>query len=100
MTKERWDVSEYVTVDVEFNDNRQVADVFVNQILTDEGEEHYASRQEGEVGSPLAQMLFAAVDGIQKLTIAEDCLTIARAAEFPWEAIIDEVRDALRDWYL
>ena len=100
MTKEGLNVSEYVTVDVEFSDNRQVADVFVNQILTNEGEEHYASRQEGEVGSPLAQMLFAAVDGIQKLTIAEDCLTIARADEFPWEAIIDEVRDALRDWYL
>ena len=93
-------MSEYVMVDVEFTEDPQVADLFINQVLTEAGEEHYASPQEGEVGSPIAQMLFAAVDGIQQLTIAEDCLTIARAADFPWESIIDEVRDALRDWYL
>lgn len=93
-------MSEYVTVAVEFTEDSEVVDLFINQILTHEGEEHYATPQEGEVGSPVAQMLFVAVDGIQKLTIAENCLTITRIPEFPWESIIDEVRDALRDWYL
>lgn len=93
-------MSEYVTVDVELTEHSEVVDLFINQVLTRDGEEHYATPQEGEVGSPVAQMLFAAVDGIQQLTIADNCLTITRAAGFPWESIIDEVRDALRDWYL
>jgi hypothetical protein len=93
-------MSEYVTVEVEYTNNPTVADLFVNQILTHEDEEVYSSPQEGEVGSPVAQMLFTAVDGILQLTITEDCLTITRADDYTWEMIIDEVRDALRDWYL
>lgn len=93
-------MSEYVTVEVEFSDEADLADLYVNQLLAREGAESYASPAEGEVGSPLAQMLFAAVDGIRLLTITEDCLTIMRDSSVPWEAIIDEVRDALRDWYL
>lgn len=93
-------MSEYVTVDVEFTDDADLAELYVNQLLATDGPEHYASETEGEVGSPLAQMLFAAIDGIQQLTITEDCLTIRRDSSLPWEAIIDEVRDALRDWYL
>ena len=93
-------MSEYVTVDVEFADNPDVADLFVNQPLTDQVEEVYVSPAAGDLGSPLAQMLFAAVDGIQQLTILRDCLTITRASDHAWETIIDEVRDALRDWYL
>ncbi len=93
-------MSEYVTVEVEFTDDPDIMDLFVNQILTGADEEVYASAQAGDEGSPLAQMLFAAADGIQALTIAEDCLTITRDPMFPWETIIDELRDALRDWYL
>ncbi len=93
-------MSEYVTVEVEFGEDPHTADLLVNQILTQADEEIYASAGAGDEGSPLAQMLFAAVDGIKALTIAEDCLTITRDPSFPWETIIDEVRDALRDWYL
>ena len=93
-------MSEYVTIEVDYTDNPDVADVYVNQILTHDGEEVYQSLQDGEIGSPLAQMLFMAVDGIHQLVITEDCLTVTRTKEMPWEAIIDEVRDALRDWYL
>ena len=32
--------------------------------------------------------------------IEQDRLTITRASDHPWEAIIDETRDALRDWFL
>ena len=93
-------MSEYVTVELEMGDEADVAELYINQLLTTEGEERYASCEEGDLGSPLAQMLFAAVDGIEQLTISEDCLVIRRAPEQAWESIIDEVRDALRDWYL
>lgn len=93
-------MSEYVTVEVEYAQNRQVADLFINQVLTHQDEEVYHSPDEGEIGSPIAQMLFTGVDGIKKLVITEDCLTITRDESVPWESIIDDVRDALRDWYL
>ena len=93
-------MSEYVTVEVEFGDNLDTADLYVNQTLTGDDEESYQSPAEGDLGSPIAQMLFTAVEGIQKLKVSEDCLTITREAGYPWEAIVDEVRDALRDWYL
>ncbi len=93
-------MSEYVTVEVEFDDDPTVAALYVNQRLTEAEEERYADPQAGDLGSPIAQLLFNAVDGIQALAIAPDHLTIRRAPEQPWEAIIDEVRDALRDWFL
>ena len=93
-------MSEYVTVEVEFGDDPLVADLYVNQVLTEAGAEIYANPQDGDQGSPIAQLLFTAVDGIQMLTIAEDRLTITREPEQTWETIIDEVRDALRDWFL
>ena len=93
-------MSEYVTVEIEFSDDPLFAELFVNQRLTSGADEHYASAAAGEIGSPLAQMLFAAVDGIAALTISGDCLIIRRDAEAAWEGIIDDVRDALRDWYL
>lgn len=93
-------MSEYVTVEVEYGDNANVAELYVNQALTSEGEERYESAADGDLGSPIAQMLYTAVEGINSLTISQDCLMIQRDPEYPWEAIIDEVRDALRDWFL
>jgi hypothetical protein len=93
-------MSEYVTIEVEYTDTPDVVDLFINQVLTHDEEEIYNSLQEGEIGSPIAQMLFMAVDGIRRLAITEDCLTITREEGMSWESIIDEVRDALRDWYL
>ena len=92
-------MSEYVTVEVEFSDDSDTAELYVNQSLSDD-EEYYGSPAAGDLGSPIAQMLFSAVDGIHSLTISQDCLTIKKVAEYPWEAIIDDVRDALRDWFL
>lgn len=94
-------MSEYVTVEIEATPNPNVMELFVNQTLTDEEEEEsYESPDDGEEGSPIAQMLYGAVDGIQKLVITDDCLIITRQSGVPWESIIDEVRDALRDWFL
>lgn len=93
-------MSEYVTVEVEYGDDPNVVELYVNQTLTDLEVESYLDPQEGDLGSPIAQLLFAAVEGIEMLTIESDRLTITRAPDQPWEAIIDETRDALRDWYL
>ena len=93
-------MSEYVTIEVELGDDAKSAEIYVNQRLTDEDEELYESAAAGDSGSPIAQMLFAAVDGISQLSISPDCLTIRRDGDVPWEAIIDDVRDALRDWFL
>lgn len=93
-------MSEYVTVEVEYSDDANIAELYVNQVLTNQGEERYENPAAGDLGSPIAQMLYAAVDGIISLSISEECLTIQRDPDYPWEAIIDEVRDALRDWYL
>ena len=93
-------MSEYVTVEVEYGDDANIAELYVNQVLTREGEERYDNPAAGDLGSPIAQMLYTAVEGISSLAISEDCLTIGRDPDHPWEAIIDEVRDALRDWFL
>ena len=93
-------MSEYVTIEVEYGDDPNVVELYVNQTLTELDVERYLNPNEGDLGSPIAQLLFAAVDGITMLTIECDRLTIRRAPDQPWEAIIDETRDALRDWFL
>lgn len=93
-------MSEYVTVEVEYSADPNVAELYINQSLTDGEVERYPNPAEGDLGSPIAQLLFNAVDGIQALMIERDRLTIRRAPDHSWEAIIDETRDALRDWFL
>lgn len=93
-------MSEYVTVEVEYSADPNVAELYINQTLTESRAERYTNPGEGDLGTPIAQLLFNAVDGIQALMIEQDRLTITRAPDHPWEAIIDETRDALRDWFL
>lgn len=93
-------MSEYVVVESEPTDNADVMELYINQTLTDVQVEHYASSAEGEEGSPIAQMLFIAVDGIQAMSIYPDYLLVRRQADIPWEQLIDDIRDALRDFFL
>jgi hypothetical protein len=92
-------MSEYVTVETRSTRNPNVLEIVTNQRLTEE-EEIYGSPVEGDEGSPMAQMLFSGVDGVLALTIAESSLLITRDPDVPWEDIVDEVRDALRDFFL
>jgi hypothetical protein len=92
-------MSEYVTVEARPTDDPDVLEILTNQTLTLEGEEVYHNFDEGDQGSPLAQTLFG-VYGIMALTIVSQTLTVTRDPEVPWEAIVDEVRDALRDFFL
>ena len=93
-------MSEYVTVESEPGEDPELIEVFTNQRLGTEGREHYAGAEEGEYGSPVAQMLYACVPGIGELTICGDSLLIRRLPEHTQEEIVDAVRAALRDFFL
>ena len=93
-------MSEYVKVEPEPTDDPDVMELYVNQTLTSGAEEIYETPDDGEMGSPIAQMLFDGIDGINSLIIREDCLVVTRDPKIPWEDIIDEIRDALRDFFL
>lgn len=93
-------MSEYVTVEIEATGDPNVRRLITNQTLVEDGEEVYLSPAEGDEGSPVAQMLFNGVEGIAALRISGGALTITRDPDAPWEAILDEVRDALRDFFL
>lgn len=92
-------MSEYVTIETEPTDDPDVLEIITNQQLTAE-RETYSNPEEGDVGSPIAQMLFDGVPGIRALTITRDTLVVTRDPDFTWEEIVDEVRDALRDFFL
>lgn len=93
-------MSEYFTLEVEPTDNPDIREFITNQRLSDGGEEHYADAASGEMGSPIAQVLFHAVDGIHSLTIDDDTLIVRRQPDVLWEALIDDIRDCLRDFFL
>ncbi len=44
--------------------------------------------------------LFNGIPGIQALSIREHSLFITRDPTYTWEEIVDDVRDALRDFFL
>ena len=93
-------MSEYVTVETQATDDPNVLVMLTNMTLTPEGDEVYNSFEDGDEGSPIAQMLFNGVRGILALTITTHSLLITRDPDVPWEEIADEVRDALRDFFL
>ncbi|MBZ0281277.1 MAG: NifU N-terminal domain-containing protein [Anaerolineae bacterium] len=93
-------MSEYVTVETFATDDSNVLELVTNMTLTAEGEENYASFDEGDEGTPIAQMLFNGVRGLRALTISEHTLRITRDPDITWEELVDEVRDALRDFFL
>ena len=70
------------------------------QRLTEADREVYPDYESGNIGSPIAQLLFDGVPGIYALTITHDSLLITRQPDTTWEEIVDEVRDALRDFFL
>ncbi len=93
-------MSEYITIETRSTSNPDVIEIITNQKLTDAKEEVYRSFEEGDQGSPIAQMLFNGVDGLEGLVITNNLLAIVRKPGVPWEIIIDDVRDALRDFFL
>lgn len=93
-------MSEYFTVETEPTADTNILEIITNHTLATDGDEVYDSPEAGEVGSPLAQMVFLGVDGIRALRIVDDTLFVTRDPDQPWEMIVDDVRDALRDFFL
>lgn len=93
-------MSEYVTVEARPTDDPNTLEITTNQRLTTAEREVYVSYEEGDEGSPIAQMLFNGMDGITALVITEHTLLITRDSDVPWEQLADDVRDALRDFFL
>ncbi|MBZ0301168.1 MAG: NifU N-terminal domain-containing protein [Anaerolineae bacterium] len=93
-------MSEYVKIETEPTGDPDVLEIITNQVLTTAETERYPTFDEGNVGSPIAQMLFDGVPGIRALTITPDTLVVTRDPDTAWEEIVDDVRDALRDFFL
>jgi hypothetical protein len=93
-------MSEYITVETRPTGDADRLEIVTNQMLTEEEAEVYQNFDEGDEGSPIAQMLFNGVAGIRAMTITQHTLLVTREPDTPWEAIVDEVRDALRDFFL
>jgi|GEM_PF-558553 len=94
-------MSEYVTVEARPTSNPDVMEIVTNMALTESNTEIYLDFEAGDQGSPIAQMLFNGVEGIAALTISRHALFITRADDgVSWEALVDDMRDALRDFFL
>lgn len=93
-------MSEYVIVEAEATPDPDVMILHVNQALTEADEEVYPSAEAAEAGSAIAQMLFFDLDGIRSAVIQPTRLILTRTSDAEWTALVDDVRDALRDFFL
>jgi hypothetical protein len=92
-------MSEYIDIDVEYGDDPYSARLITNLDLAPDGPEHYPDRESGEGGSPLAQFLFS-IDGLAGLDITGDEIHVRRMPDVEWHALIDEIRSALKEFFL
>jgi hypothetical protein len=93
-------MTEYIDLHPEPTGDPNVMILLTNLDLNPGGEaEVYHSPAEGEEGSPLAQALFA-VPGLAALTLDSAELIITRAPDVEWHDLIEDISDALRDFFL
>ena len=93
-------MSEYIDIQHETTDDPAVMLLRTNLNLTPEGgPEIYPDRDSGEEGSPLAQALFY-IPGLAALTMDDAELLVARGPDVEWHDLIEDVTDALRDFFL
>lgn len=92
-------MSEYIRIDSQPTDDPDVLRLLTNLRLS-EAQEIYPDRAAGDEGSPIAQALFQAAPGLRALTLHGQALLLTREADAVWETLIDDVRDALRDFFL
>lgn len=91
-------MTEYIDIRPELTDDSAVMRLVTNLVLSDE-REVYESPEQGEEGSTLAQALFA-IPGLVALTIETRDLLIWRSPDVEWHDLIEDVSDALRDFFL
>lgn len=93
-------MSEYFQFETEAGDDPEVMTFVLNQRLTDREAERYPDAQAAETGSTIAQTIFFGVDGIAALTLEPQRIIVRRVPGAPWEALADDLRDVLRDFFL
>jgi len=91
-------MTEYIDIQPEPTDDPAVMRLVTNLALS-EVREVYDIREQGEEGSALAQALFA-VPGLAALTIDARDLLIRRAPDVEWHDLVEDISDALRDFFL
>jgi hypothetical protein len=93
-------MTEYIEIKTELTHDPEVIRLLTNLDLTAGGPpESYASPEEGESGSPLAQAIFS-VPGIAELSLEGREARLRRMAEVEWHDLINDVSDALKDFFL
>jgi hypothetical protein len=93
-------MTEYIEIEPEPTDDPEVIRITTNLDLTAGGPpEAYSSPAQGEAGSPLAQAIFA-VPGVVELRLEGREGLIRRAPDVEWHNVIEDVTDALRDFFL
>ena len=92
-------MSEYMEIKSELTDDPAVMNITTNLPLAVGDEEVYYSRDEMEEGSAVAQSL-SFIDGIERLEISDQILTVSRDMEVPWHIIVAEITAVLKDFFL
>ncbi len=92
-------MSEYIEVFAENTDDPAIMMVRTNLHLAEEEPEVYPTTQDMEEGSALAQVI-APVEGVVRLQIEENNLTIWRDLDVPWHLIVSEITVALKEFFL
>lgn len=92
-------MSEYIEIETEVSDDVNVMYFHTNLQLSEEAMEEYDSVGAMEEGSPIAQAL-SVIQGIARLQISENDMTICRDPAAPWHAIVGDVSAVLRDFFL
>jgi hypothetical protein len=93
-------MTEYIEIKAEPTGDPGEIRLVTNLDLTAGGPpETYASPEEGDSGSPVAQAIFSAL-GVSWLRLEGREATIRRAPEVEWHDLIEDVSDALKDFFL
>ncbi len=92
-------MSEYIAIEPQYGDDPDVVTIITNLRLAPDGPQSYVNRDEGDEGTPLAQTLFG-IDGLIALDIEGSTLVVRRDPEFEWHVLIDEITNALKDFFL
>lgn len=94
-----WSMSEYIEIEAEMSEDPAVLYFYTNLTLAEEEAEEYDSAEAMEEGSPVAQAL-AYVEGIHRLRLDGQEMTVTRDLGTPQHIIVAEISAALKDFFL
>ncbi len=92
-------MSEYIEIETELSDDGKSIVFYTNLKLGEENSESYDSVEAMEEGSAVAQAL-SEIDGIIQLQIDGKEMVIVRDLQVPYHAIVADVSNALKDFFL